>query len=64
MMKVRARVCKTSKWPEKIVKLVLTANRITTVVTRLQQESSRIKLEKVFPIASSRGPYLANSSMI
>jgi hypothetical protein len=57
MMKVRAGVCKTSKWPEKIVKLVLTVNRITTVVTRLQQESSRIKLEKVFPMTSSRGPY-------
>src|SRR5712671_6098455 len=49
MMKVRGRVCKMSKSPPRLVLLMscLQSSRITSVVTRLQQESPRIKLEKV-----------------
>lgn len=51
MTKVRVRVCKMSKSQVTdtlgLLTLSLHSSRITSVVTRLQQESSRIKLEKV-----------------
>jgi hypothetical protein len=54
--KVKDRVCKTSELSTTLVicwlRSCLPYIRITTVVTRLQQESSRIKLEKVVSTAS------------